>query len=272
MADICNVTVQELRQYVRTQLGGSELDIELSDGDIDTCMGDALRVFNRWHPSMGARPLSQVSADQKQIVQGGRGRVTRFWIDHKGLMEVYDVHFLRKLQFTDFIGIENPFYLDAVMRAFQGGTSGDYLGDLTYLETAKKVFSSWPEWRGDWMYDTSEKKQRYSLFIDVSSLGVSFEYYDICYFFFYKLEPSDSEQNGIGTLPGEYEQWFRDFTVARAMQILGRKLRKFGGIPSPFGGQVQTDGEALRAEGKEEETRLRTDAESFRRPLPIITE
>lgn len=273
MADgICNVTVLELRQYVRTQLGGSELDIELSDGDIDACMGDALREMHRVHPMIGAATLSNVSADQKQIINGGRGRVTRFWIDHKGLADVYDVHFLRKLQFTDFIGIENPFYLDAVMRAFQGGTSGDYLADLTYLESAKKIFSSFPEWRADWIYDSTLKRKRLSLYIDISSLGVSFEYYDICYFFFYKLEPSDSPENGIGTLPTEYEQWFRDYTVARSMQILGRKLRKFGGIPSPFGGTIVTDGEALRAEGKDEELRLREDAKSFRRPLPIITE
>jgi hypothetical protein len=269
---ICNVTILELRQYVRTQLGGSELDIELSDGDIDTCAGDALREFHRVHPMIGVSTLSSVSADQKQIIQGGRGRVTRFWVDHKGIADVYDVHFLRKLQFTDFIGIENPFYLDAVMRAFQGGTSGDYLSDLTYLEQAKKIFSSHPEWNAEWLYDSERKCKRLSLFIDVSSLGVSFEYYDICYFFFYKLEASDSPENGIGTLPSEYEQWFRDYTVARSMQILGRKLRKFGGIPSPFGGTIVTDGEALRAEGKEDELRLREDAKSFRRPLPILTE
>lgn len=269
---ISKVTVSELRQYVRTQLGGSELDIELSDGDIDACMGDALREFHRVHPMIGANVLSSVSADQKQIIQGGRGRVTRFWINHKGIADVFDVHFLRKLQFTDFIGIENPFYLDAVTRAFQGGTSGDYLSDLSYLKQAKKIFSSLPEWRADWIYDTDEKRQRLSLFIDVSSLGVSFEYYDICYFFFYALEASDSPENGIGTINTEYEQWFRDYTVARAMQILGRKLRKYQGIPSPFGGSIMMDGEALRSEGKEEELRLRDDARQFRRPLPILTE
>lgn len=200
--------------------------------------------------------------------------MTRFWVNHKGVMDIMDVHFLRKLQFTDFIGIENPFYLDSVARAFQGGTAGDYDSDLNYLEQAKKRFSSNPEWNASWVYDraSTPPRQRLSLYIDVSSLGVSFEYYDICYWFFYKLEASDSEENGIGTMPADYEQWFRDFTVARAGQILGRKLRKFGGIPSPFGGKIDTDGEALRAEGKEEELRLLEDAKSFRRPLPILTE
>lgn len=270
MADICNVTVLELRQYVRTQFGGADVEVELSDGDIDTSMGDALRVFNRWHPMIGAHPLSNVSADQKQIVDGGRGRISRFWIDHKGVAAIQDVHFLRKLQFTDFIGIENPFYLDAVMRAFQGGTAGEYMADLTYLEEAKRIFSSKPEWNADWIYDPGQKKQRLSLYIDISSLGVSFEYYDICYWFFYKLEPSDSRENGIGTLPAEYEQWFRDLTVARCSQILGRKLRKYAGIPSPFGGRIEMDGEALRVEGKEEELRLRQEAKDFRRPIPPL--
>lgn len=270
--DIANVTIQELRQYIRTVLGGADVEVELADIEIDTCMGDALRIFNRWHPSIGADTLSSVTADRLQTIQGGRGRITRFWVDHKGIMDVHDVHFLRKLQFTDFIGIENPFYLDAVSRAFQGGTSGDYLSDLSYLEQAKKIFSSHPEWRSDWVYDRTLKRNRLSLYIDVSSLGVSFEYYDICYFFFYKLEPSDSPENGIGTMPAEYEQWFREYTTARAKQILGRKMRKFGGIPNPYGGQIPTDGDALFAEGREDEVALKADAEGFKRPMPILTE
>lgn len=271
-------TIRELREWVRTSLGFSQIAVELSDGDIDTCIGDACRAFTRYQPGIAAWPITNIGAGQaSEIVLGSSGRITRFFIEdeegeeHKGLMSVFDVHFLRKLQFTDFIGIENPFYLDAVMRAFQGGTAGDYMADLTYLEQAKHVFSSFPEWRTDLIWDRERQKRRLSLYIDVSSLGVSFEFYDICYFFFYAYEPSDAPQNGIGTIPLHYDDWFRRYTLARAKQILGRQLGKFDGVPSPFGGSFATDGQILRQEGLAEEKDLRVDAEAFQRQLPIIT-
>jgi len=273
---LSGMRIIEIREWVRRHLGASAIEIELTDGDIDTAIGDACRVLNRYVPGIGTDVLGSLGAGTgggNEVILGSSfARNTRFFVDHKGLIDVIDVNFVRKLQFTDFIGIENPFYLDAVMRTFQGGSAAEYFGDLTYMEIAKKNFSSYPEWRTEWVYDPEEKRMRLSLYIDVSSLGVSFEFYDIGYVYTFRYEASDDPQNGIGTIPVSYEDWFRRYTVASAKQILGRILRKYDGIPSPFGGKIATDGASLLEEGKEEAKELEQDARDFRRTIPFLTE
>lgn len=58
--------------------------------------------------------------------------------------------------------------------------------------------------------------------------------------------------------------------VAEAKIILGNSRSKFGGIPTPDGGTMNLNGDALRTEGQEEKKQALEDAILLGQPLPII--
>jgi hypothetical protein len=58
--------------------------------------------------------------------------------------------------------------------------------------------------------------------------------------------------------------------VAESKIILGNTRSKYGGIPSPDGGTIQFNGDALRTEGMEEKKQALQDAILLGEPLPIL--
>ena len=59
----------------------------------------------------------------------------------------------------------------------------------------------------------------------------------------------------------------KQFLVAEAKIILGNIRSKFGGLPSPDGGTIQMNGDALRTEGMEERQKALEAAVSLSEPL-----
>lgn len=66
--------------------------------------------------------------------------------------------------------------------------------------------------------------------------------------------------------PNAREVTYRAF-IARMKETLGHERRKFGAIPSPDGGTLNFDGEALVQEGKEEYVQACQDAINLGEPL-----
>ena len=58
--------------------------------------------------------------------------------------------------------------------------------------------------------------------------------------------------------------------VAELKIMLGNARSKFGGIPSPDGGTVTFNGDALRTEGQAEKEQCLQDAILLTEPLPIL--
>jgi len=69
--------------------------------------------------------------------------------------------------------------------------------------------------------------------------------------------------------PSHREVFLRAF-IAKCKQALGAARRRHGNIPSPDGGSLSLDGEALASEGKEEWDQVIEDAINLGEPLPII--
>lgn len=69
--------------------------------------------------------------------------------------------------------------------------------------------------------------------------------------------------------PSHREVFLRAF-IAKCKQALGAARRKHGNIPSPDGGSLSLDGEALASEGKEEWDKVIEDAILLGEPLPIF--
>lgn len=66
--------------------------------------------------------------------------------------------------------------------------------------------------------------------------------------------------------PAAREVTYRAF-LARMKETLGHERRKFAGIPSPDGGTINFDGEALVQEGREEYEKAVQDAINFGEPM-----
>lgn len=68
--------------------------------------------------------------------------------------------------------------------------------------------------------------------------------------------------------------WAKEITkramVAEAKIILGNARSKFGGIPSPDGGTLNLNGDAMRTEGQTEKDKAVQDAILHGEPLPIL--
>lgn len=92
------------------------------------------------------------------------------------------------------------------------------------------------------------------------------------------LYPPTSEIHQIGILYTklddfdklDQEPWIKDYSLARTKMILGTVRRKFSGMQAATG-TVQTDGEALIGEAKEEMNRLNEELDLMRPPLPFMT-
>ena len=57
-------------------------------------------------------------------------------------------------------------------------------------------------------------------------------------------------------------QWIRKFTLALSKELLGIIRSKYASMPLP-NGEVSLDGEALKAEGREEKTQLLDELKEF---------
>jgi hypothetical protein len=68
----------------------------------------------------------------------------------------------------------------------------------------------------------------------------------------------------------EAREILKRMLIAECKIILGNMRSKFGGIPTPDGGTLQTNGEQLRAEGFEEKEKVLQDAINLGEPSPII--
>jgi hypothetical protein len=58
--------------------------------------------------------------------------------------------------------------------------------------------------------------------------------------------------------------------LAECKIILGNSRSKFSGIPSPDGGTLTMNGDAMRTEGQEEKKQVIEDAISYGEPMPIV--
>lgn len=67
----------------------------------------------------------------------------------------------------------------------------------------------------------------------------------------------------------EAEQWIKEWALAKSKHMLGTVRSKMSGF-QVAGGNVSSDGDALKAEAKEEMAALRQELDSYQRPLPIM--
>jgi len=244
------LTRANIRDEVRTELGGSAVEVELADKDIDKALKDTFRVYNRFRPGQGFSAIVPTTVQKK------------YAITEPGLIGVVDMQFITdRLVLTDVAN--DPFFLQRYVDPyFAGDTWGVFDLRRQYHEDIKRLASAEPEWRGQWEGGT------YYLYIDID-----YPPDKVSYRYTFKWEPDETVvPNGMQNIPEDDVGWIMDYTAARSKVILGRVRGKFGGIPTPDGGSSDVDYDALIQEGKESMQELTDEIKRRVRPLFPLTE
>jgi hypothetical protein len=135
------LTVANVREYIKTRLGASAVDIELTDsinGDLDTCLRDALRQYNRTKPRYLIKAIPVNSTQKKyridNLFPGFLGIIKFEWVE-SNIVNQQPV---------------DPFIYDNSRLSLHGASIGDYEQQMEYMEYARRIMSVETEWRGQW--------------------------------------------------------------------------------------------------------------------------
>lgn len=248
------LTAANLLSEVRIALGSEHIDVEVKQADVDKAMQDALRLFNLYLPRHGMAALSVSTSTVK------------YQIDQRGLQGVVNVSFVSSVRPSS---PQDPFSMK-VPFGVGTDTAGEIQQIATYTELAREVVSGELEWHGDWEADGN-----YYLYISLPTGTAYLCSYEYVWGIEPEYVPAEDDDEGYGDyglkhIPDPEVGWFVEYVTALVTYRLGRKLSKFGGVPSPEGGAEPMDGSELRSEGTAELERLREAIKARRRPLPPV--
>jgi len=241
-----------LLDEVKALLGGSSVNVELTENDIKVAIRKALRVYNHWRPGQGG-PVA---------VNGVSSSVKRYRITHPYLAGVTRVEFVKSRSTGS---SADPFYDESsnnaggVLIGSDGFTAGQLAQRYSYREDAARVMGAEPDWKyipvSDGIGD---------IYIDIPA-GVP---YSVCYYFtYYFSEKFDEAVVGLKNIPIGDTDWFTSYVAAIAKQIVGQARSKFGGIPDSGGSSTEVAGTSLVEDGKAEIETLTEQIKRRRRPM-----
>lgn len=243
-------------EELRALLGGSQVDIELSDDDIRLCASRTLRVYNRYLPFRGRAKLA-VTASTK-----------RYRIDHlhTGLLGVADVQFLSQ-RVTSTVDPFDPLMQTVYSRKNTMETTfGDVMMIRVYAEDAQRVMSAEPEWHGQW--ERVGGALQYALYIDVPTHVTT----ECGYSFRCAYQDTDDPATGRLAIPDGDADWFLAYGAALAKQMLSRVRGKHGGVLTSEGGTDTTDADSDRSEAATELEALTNEIKMRKPPYIPVTE
>jgi hypothetical protein len=256
------LTLTEITEATNLDLGSSDIEVEVSADDVRRAINRATRVYNRYRPQRAYAKLAVSSSTKK------------YHLDHTGLQGVLDVSFLTPQQLGQSVGQAlDPFLtVRGTDLIAASDTYGEIDQQLQYMEDARRISATDPDWFGQW-----ESDGNYYLYVDIATGRT----YDCSYLYVWHITSecvpdADSESGygdyGLKFIPESDTEWFLDYVKVHLKLIVARKLRKFsGGIPTPEGGSESLDGESLMSEAREDEKDLLEEIRKRRRPLtPVI--
>lgn len=241
------LTLATLRQHAADVLGEGIVDIELKAGQHAASLRRTMATYNRYRAPWKTAVLTGASSATK-----------RYALTQTGLRGVIDVQFVPTTISSDAL---DPFSLAQTAQQSQlSPTYGEMEQERGYLEQARRVMATDPDW-----YGQREDDGVYYLYVDIRSP------HDVMFTYVMDLTADDNATTGLSQVDTTDVDWFLDYYVAQCSTMLGRGLRKHGGVAMPEGGTESLDGESLRSEAREDLTRLEDTIKSRRRPLPIVT-
>ena len=232
-------TTADVCAYIKRTLGWPTVVVELDDTQLNDCVLDALRLFNRYLQVV----KSNVSKDRST------GTYIVLDADVRG---VYDVKFLWGEAQRDILKM-NVFEILTRM-SYPPFALGEWYMLRQYYEMFQRLRGSDPDWR----YDPESRR----LYLDCYSGP-----YDVCY-----LTSHDITVASI--LAGSRKRYLSEFLAtctAYAKKRVAYIRRRFGGVPAPAG-TLALDGDAMAAEADTVLTDIEQRLQKHSRAhyLPII--
>lgn len=135
------LTIEGLLEDINTELGVSDIAVELNKMDIKVCLKSSLRLYNRNRPQRRFIALAVSSAQKKYEID-----------PHTGFAGVVRVSFLGPT--AEYEGLFDPMTWDnRAGLPLAADTYGELMQRFQYLEEARRIVSSEPEWHGQWEDD-----------------------------------------------------------------------------------------------------------------------
>lgn len=251
--DYGSLTMAMLRADTLTALGAESIDVEISTQTLNLAIADAIRMLNQWHPPVGWGVINFTSS------------MPLYTIAIPGLYGILEVDCVKNWFGTannTGLGLSPFLYYPGFMFAYSpfgmaGDTAGDFDMEMTYQKSSRIIFGRDFDWNARLVSIGTVQ-----LFVRAGAGSqVQFQYV-------WHITADDDPQTGVSFIPSSDVDWVRYFIIARAKQVLGRILRKYGnGVNMPDGGSESLDGSALVSEGKEEQKELEQKIRKRRRPL-----
>lgn len=254
--------VATFKDKVRRRLGGGDdtgdysdrgVEVELTDADYATILGDTLDLLNRHRPRTN-----------RALLNGAVATVSRYPVSQPGLIDVIDVQFVENIFVNQVVDPFDPI-LNGVMgvQYYDAGGVNDLLRYRMAYTDARIVFSSAPDWHVE-KEVASDGTETVVIYLFIPE-GLT---YNVGYEYTWGYTPDDDPQTGVARVESTMRDWLYDYGTAMAKEIVGRKRSKFGGVTNAEDGTSETDGAALLAEGKKERADLELKLMQRRRSIP----
>lgn len=222
-------TEDEIVQWVRRRLGGSKIDVELSDADITDGIQSAIEIFSKYKPRLMLDVIDVVAGiDRYKLCNYGRG----IFEVSAGSRNVYDLS----------MGFGFPIPYEY---RIPGLEMEKYEGYLMWQEEANRIYSVAFDWRFSEPY-------LYVINIPTTATQLFYSYWD---------------DHKLDSIPGPWRDWVKRWSVAEAREILAEMRGKYDTIPSAGGG-VRLNADTLRTDAQAEKERLMIVLEGGRGDLP----
>ena len=246
------LTQTQIREETLSRLGGSRVEIELDQKDLDLAVKEAVRVYSRHQPGTRWSSLNAAPAQKRYVLDVA---------EHPGIVGVLDVQFVTRRVDPSAVDVFDPY--DNVVGGLLVGNES--FGDITqrriYMEDATRVVSAESEWR------YTQEGSDHVLYVDVIRTPTL-----TSYVWAWHYTPDDDADTGMLKIPNADVDWILDYVEARSMLTLGRVRRKFGGIPNAEGGVDEIDGQTFVDEANTKLEQLREQIEQRRFIVPPVTE
>jgi len=263
------LSVSDVREHTLTFLGASALDIEVSEGDVDACLKQAIRLLNRYLPKQDVGIIE--SPQQTQGLGTAGGSKHRLDDKHPGIIAVVDCEFSPITQIEGGAYFENPFVYSPV-RSAGGESAGTYGVTRAYYEDGRRVFSADPEWytNHETVANATTGELERHLYLYLSLPEYTSQFWRVMYRYNYQYTPDDDPYTGVGTIRPDLEEWVFRYVEAQAKIILSRIRGKFGGVVETQGAFAQLDAMNLQQEAQQDLYALEEDLRSRQRPIPPL--
>lgn len=219
------LTVADIKKYVRASLGFPSVSVELTGMQFSTIVEEALALYSQHCPAEAVKFLDYNPSVQVYHLPD---------LPYNG---PFDVKIVRKVVTPI---TSDPIFGREFLRTNQPDLGTVIMGQA-YLELAMRVLSSEPDWR--WLHQTKE------LYVNIGP-GVTPQVYggfDVCIRYFNAVT--------LEMVREDHFRWFKRYCLALAKKILGQVRGKFSGsVPSPSGALALNHSDMIEQGVREEES------------------